>query len=72
MIEEGDETETESPAARERRSTGQLRELLRIYAEQGRTLSSLAPLLGREVSTLKKHVRTAGVAFPDYRPRGAG
>lgn len=52
-----------------RRSTQQIQELLRIYAEHGRRLEDMPVLLGREVSTLKKHARAAGAAFEDYRPR---
>jgi hypothetical protein len=59
-----------SELKKRRRSTQQIQELLRIYADQGRRLEDMPVLLGREVSTLKKHARAAGVGFEDYRPRG--
>lgn len=52
-----------------RRSTKQIRELLKMYADQGRPIESLVPLLGREAATLKKHARMIGLEFSDYRPR---
>jgi hypothetical protein len=59
-----------SELKKRRRSTQQIQELLRIYAEQGRRLEDMPVLLGREVSTLKRHARAAGATFEDYRPRG--
>jgi len=50
---------------------GQLKliELMRYYADQGRTLRSILPLIGKGWKTAMKYARLGGVSFPDHRRR---
>jgi len=47
-----------------RKSTRQIRQLLKFYTEAGYTLDRIAVLLGRKPATLKRHAKVAGVTVP--------
>jgi hypothetical protein len=44
-------------------------QLMRIYSERGRTLSSILPLIGITRATAIKYARHNEIAFVDYKRR---
>lgn len=62
---------TEDVDKRPTRYRGMIKELLRLYCERGYTLKRLSDpkITNLTVATLKKHARTHGLSFPDYKPR---
>jgi hypothetical protein len=55
--------------AREMNQSQAVNALLVHYAEGGRLIGDLPPLVGRKVDTLKVRARKLGLEFPDYKPR---
>lgn len=52
-----------------RQSTAKIIELMQIYAERGRDLSSILHLIGRSRTTAMKYARQFGIVFPDHKRR---